>query len=125
MIRFALLQPCRQVFPGMRAPRVVQTPEPFTHLDHQGGGAHPGALLGPRDAQRLGARLPLLVLLAPRQHSHRRVVLRDQLSLGRQGLERRQDHRTTVADLLTLVPLRRIGNRHPQHRLVALQAVQG
>ena len=123
-LRLAWRQQRRQVLPGVGAAAVVQTQSALPHLHHQGGGAHPGALLGPRDAQRLGLRANLVVLLEQCQNPNRGVVLIDQLPLGCQGLQVRKDHITTVADLLNLVPLGGIGYRDPLHGLIVLQAVK-
>ena len=48
----------------------------------------------------------------------------EQFALSGQGLEIGKHLVTTVAQLLDLIPLRRIGHRHPQHLLIPCEAVQ-
>ena len=55
-VRLALEQQRFEVFPGMRAPRIIQADRLLTHLDDSCRGIHAGALLRPREAHGLGLR---------------------------------------------------------------------
>jgi hypothetical protein len=55
--------------------------------------------------------------------ANRPVVLKDELALRGLALHRLKHLVGAVSHHLDLVPLGRIGDRHPQHRLIPLQAI--
>jgi len=72
----------------------------------------------------LGRGDQLEVFLHQRQNPDRRIVLKDQLALGGHLLQLLEHHVGAIPHLLDLVPLRRIGYRHPEHGLIGFDAVE-
>jgi len=120
-VRLALRSEGREVCPRRRPTCIRATERALTHPDHQGGGLHACAVLRPRDALGLRVRLRVVMLCHQREAPHRRVVLGDQLPLGGEALQRLQHHRATVSHPLDLLPLRGLGDRHPDHGVIACE----
>ena len=107
----------------MAAAGVIQNGGVLPHLHHQRRGVHPGAVRGCCHPLRLRRGEPVAVLLHQREDAHRRVIVKDQRALGGHLLHLHKDPVGAVPHVLDLVPLRRIRDRHPEHRLVRLYAI--
>jgi hypothetical protein len=107
-----------QVIARVRPARAVQTDDALAGLNHQPRGVHAPPL------QRRAGRIGAPVLGQQRQNPHPGVVLKDHLALSRQ-IPRRLEYRPgTIGHPLGQLPLRRIGDRHPDQGLASLDPVK-